>query len=154
MKFKNIAITLSIATILGVGMLGTVTARASDDFQDSTAVNESNSNNNYLNGYWCENNPNIKLTEEQKQLFDKGYNELTNEEKSFFDQYHGKSKRNLSEDELNKYYEIHNKAFKYLGNEFIEDCNNKRENMMNRRGNCGNGQGNRGFQGNKNKFNN
>lgn len=153
MKFKNIAITLSVATVLGVGMIGTVTAKASDDFQ-TLAVNEENtSDDNYLEGYWCENNSNMNLTEEQKQLFDKGYNELTGEEKIFFDQYHGKSKRNLSEEELNRYYEIHDKAFKYLGTEFSDACNRRRENMMERRGSCGNGQGNRGFQGRGNGIN-
>ncbi|MGG5462128.1 hypothetical protein [Clostridium sp. B9] len=134
MKIKKIALTFSLATVLGVGIFGAVTAKASDEFQETTNNTQIESNS----GYWCENNPNMNLSEEQQQLLDKGYNELTEDEKAFFDQYHGKSKRDLSEEDLNKYYEIHDKAFKYLGEETSEFCNERRA----MRGNgCGNGQG-------------
>jgi len=119
---KKSLIALGVVSLLGLGMF-TTDASASDQSTDSQIISDSdNQENNRQRNNMCRN-----LTEEQKALIEKGYNELTQEEKDVYDKYHGQPKRDLSEEQLNEYYKIQDKVHKYMGEEFISQMKERRE---------------------------
>ena len=119
---KKSLIALGVVSLLGLGMF-TTDASASDQSTDSQIISGAdNQENNRQRNNMCRN-----LTEEQKALIEKGYNELTQEEKDIYDKYHGQPKRDLSEEQLNEYYKIQDKVHKYMGEEFIAQMKEIRE---------------------------
>jgi hypothetical protein len=119
---KKSLIALCVVSLLGLGVF-TTDASASDQNTDSQIISDAdNQENNRQRNNMCRN-----LTEEQKALIEKGYNELTQEEKDIYNKYHGQPKRDLSEEQLNEYYKIQDKAHKYMGEEFISQMKERRE---------------------------
>lgn len=119
---KKSLIALGVVSLLGLGVF-TTDASASDQNTDSQIISDAdNQENNRQRNNMCRN-----LTEEQKALIEKGYNELTQEEKDIYDKYHGQPKRDLSEEQLNEYYKIQDKVHKYMGEEFISQMKERRE---------------------------
>lgn len=133
---KKSLLALGIVSLLGTGLF-TANANADNIKLDNTAV-VSQQNNNFR-----ERNKNdmcSNLTQEQKSLIKKGYNELTQEEKSMYDKYRGQSKRDLSEEQLNEYLKIQDKVHKYMDEDFKAQMKKRREERQNNRGQ-GKGQG-------------
>jgi hypothetical protein len=119
---KKSLIALGVVSLLGLGVF-TTDASASDQNTDSQIISDTdNQENNRQRNNMC-----INLTEEQKAFIEKGYNELTQEEKDIYDKYHGQPKRDLSEEQLNEYYKIQDKVHKYMGEEFISQMKERRE---------------------------
>jgi hypothetical protein len=119
---KKSLIALGVVSLLGLGVF-TTDASASDQNTDSQIISDAdNQENNRQRNNMCRN-----LTEEQKALIEKGYNELTQKEKDIYDKYHGQPKRDLSEEQLNEYYKIQDKVHKYMGEEFISQMKERRE---------------------------
>lgn len=120
---KKSLLALGIVSLLGTGLF---TANASADnanLDDTAVVSQQNNNFRQRNkNDMCSN-----LTEEQKSLIEKGYNELTQEEKSMYDKYRGQSKRDLSEEQLNEYYKIQDKVHKYMDEDFKAQMKKRRE---------------------------
>jgi hypothetical protein len=122
MIYEKILIALGVVSLLGLGKF-TTDASASDQNTDSQIISDAdNQENNRQRNNMCRN-----LTEEQKALIEKGYNELTQEEKDIYDKYHGQPKRDLSEEQLNEYHKIQDKVHKYMGEEFITQMKERRE---------------------------
>ena len=160
---KKSLIALSVVSLLGLGVF-TIQVSASDQGDsaksDTTIENtQTFTNSNIQKDYTCTNG-NLQrdyscdnLTDEQKSLIEKGYNELTQEEKDLFDKYHRQPKRDLSEDELNKYYEVSDKVHKYMDEEFKAQVKEKREakklHREEKKNNQGNGKGQGKRQGQK-----
>lgn len=95
-------------------------------------ANEKSSTDNSF-GYRYPNRQECRITDDQQNLIDKGYNELTKDEKSMFDKYYRQSKSSLSDEELNKYFEIHDKVYKYLGSDFLSNMKQHRSERLNDR---------------------
>lgn len=125
---KKSLIALSVVSLLGLGAF-TVQANASDQNAPSNnSIKEITDNSNRGNGEQKQKNSMCNnLTEEQQKLIEKGYNELTQEEKDMYDKYHQKHKKDLSEDELNKYYQIADKVYKYMDEDFKTQVKERRE---------------------------
>lgn len=121
MKLKKIILSLSVMSAIGVGSMGVI-----------ANANEKVVTNNETN-YRQQNRQECSLTEEQQKLIEKGYNELTEDEKVIFDKYYKQSKYNLSQNELNEYFSIHDKVYKYLGDEFLENIKQERSERLNNR---------------------
>lgn len=134
---KKQLIALGIASLIGIGTF-TVNASASD--QEVEVKNIETGNYNLKNqGNGCNS-----LSEDQKKLIEKGYNELTDEEKDIFNKYREQRKRNLSEEQLNEFYKIQDKVHKYMDEDFKAQVQERRELRKNNKGQgrgCGNGQG-------------
>lgn len=130
MKLKKIIVSLGVVSMIGVGLSGVI-AHASEDNSASSNTPSKVSDNTYYE-------QNCGLTYEQEKLVDKGYNELTKDEKAMFDKYYRQPKSGLSDEELSKYFEIQDKAYKYVGEDFVGQGN--RYNHMNGQGR-GEGQG-------------
>lgn len=130
MKLKRVIASLGVVSMIGIGLSGVV-AHASEEGSPSSNNPSKVSDNTYYER-------NCGLTDEQERLVDKGYNELTKDEKAIFDKYYRQPKADLSDDELSKYFEIQDKAYKYLGEDFVGQGN--RYNHMNWQGR-GEGQG-------------
>ena len=128
MKLKKIILSLSVISAIGFGSMGVI-----------ANANEKSSTDNSLS-YRSQNRQECRLTDDQQKLIDKGYNELTKDEKLIFDKYYKQPKSNLSDEELNKYFEIHDKAYKYLGSDFLENMKQNRSERLNN-GHMKNGQG-------------
>ncbi|WP_419742833.1 hypothetical protein [Paraclostridium dentum] len=128
MKLKKIILSLSVISAIGFGSMGVI-----------ANANEKSSTDNSFS-YRYQNRQECRLTDEQQKLIDKGYNELTKDEKTIFDKYYKQPKSNLSDEELNKYFEIHDKAYKYLGSDFLENMKQNRSERLNN-GHMKNGQG-------------
>lgn len=127
---KKSLLALGIVSLLGTGLF-TANANADNIKLDNIAV-VSQQNNNFR-----ERNKNdmcSNLTQEQKSLIKKGYNELTQEEKSMYDKYRGQSKRDLSEEQLNEYLKIQDKVHKYMDEDFKAQMKKRREERQNNRG--------------------
>ena len=123
---KKSLIALGVVSLLGLGAF-TMDVSASDQNTDSKIIAETDNQENNRQHNRQRNNMCRNLTEEQKSLIEKGYNELTQEEKDIFDKYHRQPKRDLSEEQLNEYHEIQDKAYKYMGEEFIAQMKERRE---------------------------
>lgn len=136
---KKSLIALGVVSLLGLGTFN-ITANASEQVAKPKA--EASTSTPIKNRTDC------KLSEEQQSLLEKGYNELTVEEKATFDKYHGESKRDLSEEQINEYFKVHDKAFKYMDDNFKAEMKEKREEKQINRENRGQhkGQGNKGNQ--------
>lgn len=128
MKLKKIILSLSVISAIGFGSMGVI----------ANANEKSYTDNSF--SYRHQNRQECRLTDEQQKLIDKGYNELTKDEKTIFDKYYKQPKSNLSDEELNKYFEIHDKAYKYLGSDFLENMKQNRSERLNN-GHMKNGQG-------------
>lgn len=102
------------------------------------SLQKSSTDNSF--SYRYQNRQECRLTDEQQKLIDKGYNELTKDEKTIFDKYYKQPKNNLTDEELNKYFEIHDRAYKYLGSDFLENMKQNRSERLNN-GHMKNGQG-------------
>lgn len=138
-------IALGIASLIGVGAF-TVNASASDSglevkeeavYQD---VNGENGNYRMRNKNGLCNN----LSDEQKKLLEQGYNELNEDEKKALELYRGKDKRRLSEEELQEFYQIQDKLYKYMDEDFKVKVKERREFRKNNKGQgrgCGQGKG-------------
>lgn len=132
MKLKNLILSLGVISAIGVGSMGVI----------ANANEESDTDSSF--SYRSQNRQDCRLTEDQQKLIDKGYNELTKDEKEIFDKYYKQPKSNLSDEELNKYFEIHEKVYKYLGNDFLENMKkNRSERLNNKHMRNGQGQGRR-----------
>lgn len=130
MKLKKIILSLSVMSAIGIGSMGVI-----------ANANEKVVTNNETN-YRQQNRQECSLTDEQQKLIEKGYNELTEDEKVIFDKYYKQSKYNLSQNELNEYFSIHDKVYKYLGDEFLENIKQERsERLNNKHTQNGKGQG-------------
>ncbi|MGL6104519.1 hypothetical protein [Romboutsia sp.] len=152
---RRTAIALSIISMLGVGSF-TVISNASDQgLSPQPAINENTvaTNTTYTNPT---NNGNCKrgmsLTQEQKTLIEKGYNELTQVEKETLGKYRSLGKGNLSDTQLKELYTIEDKVNKYMDENFKAIVKERRENRELRKeqrnnGNCQNGQGTQNNQG-------
>lgn len=125
---KKSLIALSVVSLLGLGAF-TVQANASDQNAPSNnSIKEITNNSNRGNGSQKQKNNMCKnLTEEQQKLIEKGYSELTQEEKDMYDKYHQNHKKDLSEEELNKYYQIVDKVYKYMDEDFKSQVKERRE---------------------------
>ncbi|GAA0711252.1 hypothetical protein GCM10008904_23500 [Paraclostridium ghonii] len=119
MKLKKIILSLSVMSAIGVGSMGVI-----------ANANEKVVTNNETN-YRQQNRQECSLTDEQQNLIEKGYNELTEDEKIIFDKYYKQSKSNLSQNELNECFSIHDKVYKYLGDEFLENIKQERSERLN-----------------------
>lgn len=128
MKLKKIILSLSVVSAIGFGSMGVI-----------ANANEKSATDNSFS-YRYQNRQDCRLTDDQQKLIDKGYNELTKDEKTIFDKYYKQPKSNLSDEELNKYFEIHDKAYKYLGSDFLENMKQNRSERLNN-GHMKNGQG-------------
>lgn len=135
---KKILIALGVISLLGIGSF-TINANASDQYSGTTIENipvqvetMQNEDTNFDNKIKeCKN-----LTEEQQNLIKQGYDELSEEEKSIFNEYCEKYKRNLTEEELQEYNKLQDKVHKYMNDEFKENINEKRELRKNKQNNC------------------
>lgn len=119
MKLKKTILSLSIMSVIGVGSMGVI-----------ANANEKVVTNNKIN-YRQQNRQECSLTDEQQKLIEKGYNELTEDEKVIFDKYYKQSKSNLSQNELNEYFSIHDKVYKYLGDDFLQNMKQERSERLN-----------------------
>lgn len=137
---KKSLIALGVVSLLGLGSF-TMDVSASDQNTDSKIIaGADNQENNRLQkpqrNNMCEN-----LTEEQLSLIEKGYNELTQEEKNIYDKYYRQPKRGLSEEQLDEYQKIQDKVHKYMDEDFKAQIKERRTQMKERREN---NQGKRG----------
>lgn len=123
---KKSLIALGVVSLLGLGAL-TTNVSANEQSTDSQIIVGSDNQENTRQNNRQRNNMCNNLTEEQKSTIEKGYNELTQEEKDIFDKYQGQSKRDLSEEQLNEYYKIQDKAHKYMDEDFIAQTKERRE---------------------------
>ncbi|WP_250674508.1 hypothetical protein LZ906_005320 [Paraclostridium ghonii] len=121
MKLKKIILSLSVISAIGVGSMGVI-----------ANANEKVVTNNETN-YRQQNRQECSLTDEQQKLIEKGYNELTEDEKVIFEKHYKQSKSNMSQNELNEYFSIHDKVYKYLGDEFLENIKQERSERLNNR---------------------
>lgn len=123
MKIKNFVASLGIISMLGLGLTSIVSYAS-----DSGKVDNKNSsivkNDTYYYNEYC------RLTDEEQKLVDKGYNELTQNEKNIFNKYYGQEKYDLSEQELNEYYKIHDKVYKYLGESYNSQSKGRQANRQ------------------------
>lgn len=123
---KKSLIALGVVSLLGVGAF-TIDASASEQSTSSKIIvgadnQENNRKHNRQRNNMCRN-----LTEDQKAMIKKGYDKLTQKEKDIFDKYHRQPKRDLSEEQLNEYYKIQDKVYKYMDKEFIARMKERRE---------------------------
>jgi len=143
---KKSLIALGVVSLLGLGSF-TIDASASEQNIDSKIIVGADNQENTRQNNRQRNNMCRNLTEEQKSLIEKGYNELTQEEKDIYDKYHGQPKRDLSEEQLNEYYKIQDKAHKYMDEDFIAQTKERREqrkiHRQERQNNQGQGKGSR-----------
>ncbi|MGL4910866.1 MAG: hypothetical protein ACRC3Y_00410 [Romboutsia sp.] len=143
---KKSLIALSVVSLLGLGVF--TTQVSASDQSDGTKVDTTIKNTQIcINGNPQRKDRCASLTDEQKSLIEKGYNELTQEEKDLFDKYHRQSKKDLSEVELNKYYEVCDKVHKYMDEEFKIQVKEKREEKKSHKEEMKNNQGHGKGQG-------
>lgn len=117
---KKQLIALGIASLIGIGTF-TINVSASD--QEIEIKNIESGNYNFTNkGNRCTN-----LSEDQKQLMKKGYNELTEAEKEIFSNYREQRKRDLTEAQLTEFYQLQDKVHKYMDEDFKSQVQQKRE---------------------------
>ncbi|HSQ89488.1 hypothetical protein [Romboutsia sp.] len=123
---KKSLIALGVVSLLGLGAF-TMDVSASDQNTDSKIIADADNQEDTRRNNRQRNNMCRNLTEEQLSLIEKGYNELTQEEKGIYDKYHRQPKRDLSEEQLNEYHKIQDKVHKYMGEEFIAQMKERRE---------------------------
>lgn len=114
MKLKKYAISLAMISVLGIGV--------------ATNIASADESNNVT----MERRSDCKLTEEEKEVFDK---------------YYRQPKRDLTTEERDEYFDAHDKVYQYMDEDFTNKMQEKRENCNNTdrgNGNCdGQGQGRR-----------
>lgn len=120
---KKQIVVLGIASLLGMGAF-TLNASASDQEKEVKSMEYVYKDIN--RGKKCNN-----LSEEQRKLLEKGYNELSDKEKESLNKYRGQC-RNLTEEELSEYYAILDKMHKYMDEDFKTEVKEKREQIKDR----------------------
>lgn len=121
------AIILSVVSMISVGAF-TMTSNASDQGVNyQPKVNETSVDNDTYSKPRDNCKGKVELTEDQKALLEKGYNELTQAEKDTLETYKTTGKRNLSEEQLKELYAIQDKVHKYMDDNFKQKVQERRE---------------------------